>query len=54
MQAITLGLNYTYNANIRVRPELRWDWYGGSGPDLFDDMTKNSQFTAAVDAIVQF
>ena len=54
VQAITLGLNYTYNANLRVRPELRWDWYGGSGPALFDDLTKNSQFTAAVDAIVQF
>ena len=54
VQAITAGLNYTYNANLRVRPELRWDWYGGSGPALFDDMTKNSQFTAAVDAILQF
>ena len=37
VQAITAGLNYTYNANIRIRPELRWDWYAGSGPELFDD-----------------
>ena len=54
VQAITAGVNYTYNANLRVRPEVRWDWYGGSGPKLFDDNTKNSQFTAAVDAILQF
>ena len=54
VQAITAGLNYTYNANLRVRPEVRWDWYGGSGPPLFDDLTKNSQFTAAVDVILQF
>jgi len=54
VQAITAGLNYTYNANLRVRPEVRWDWYQGSGPALFDDMTKNSQFTVAVDAILQF
>ena len=31
VQAITAGLNYTYNANFRVRPELRWDWTGGKG-----------------------
>jgi hypothetical protein len=54
VQAITAGVNYTYNANLRVRPEVRWDWYQGSGPALFDDMTKNSQFTVAVDAILQF
>jgi hypothetical protein len=54
VQAITAGLNYTYNANLRIRPEIRWDWYGGSGPKLFDDNTKNSQFTASVDAILQF
>ena len=54
VQAITAGLNYTYNANLRVRPEVRWDWYGGSGTPLFDDNTKNSQFTVAVDAILQF
>jgi hypothetical protein len=54
VQAITLGVNYTYNANFRLRPEVRWDWYSGSQPDLFDDMTKNSQFTVAVDGILQF
>ena len=54
VQAITLGLNWTPNPNFRLRPELRWDWYGGSGPRLFDDRTKNSQFTVACDGIIQF
>jgi hypothetical protein len=54
VQAISAGLNYTRSANLRLRPELRWDWYGGGGAPLFDDRTKNSQFTAAVDMIVLF
>ena len=29
VQAISLGLNWTPNPNFRLRPELRWDWYGG-------------------------
>ncbi len=34
---ITLGLNWTPHPNIRVRPEVRWDWFepdvpGGIGP----------------------
>jgi len=54
VQAITAGVNWTPNANFRLRPELRWDWFGGSGQPLFDDRTQNRQFTAAVDAIVLF
>ena len=54
VQAITAGLNYTPNPNIRVRPELRWDWFEGTGTPLFDDKTKNGQFTGAVDFVVIF
>jgi hypothetical protein len=54
VQAITAGVNWTPNPNFRLRPELRWDWYGGSGLPLFDDRTQNRQFTAAVDGIIQF
>ncbi len=54
VQAITAGLNWTPNPNFRLRPELRWDWFGGSGLPLFDDRTKNSQFTVACDGIIQF
>jgi hypothetical protein len=54
VQAITAGLNYTPNNNLRIRPELRWDWYQGQGQPLFNDRSANRQFTAAVDMIVQF
>jgi hypothetical protein len=54
VQAISAGLNYTYNANLRLRPEVRWDWYGGEGLPLFDDRTQNRQFTAALDMILLF
>ncbi len=54
VQAISLGVNYAPNANVRLRPEVRWDWFGGEGPPLFDDRTRNSQFTVAADLIVKF
>lgn len=54
VHAISLGLNYTPNANLRIRPEVRWDWYEGAGLPLFDDRTRNSQFTGAVDLVVLF
>lgn len=52
-QAISAGLNYSPNANIRVRPELRWDWFDGSSL-VYGDQTRNGQFSAAMDVIVQF
>ena len=30
--SITAGLNYTPNANIMIRPEIRYDWANGSTP----------------------
>ena len=52
-QAVSAGLNYSPNANLRVRPELRWDWFDGDSL-VFGDLTRNGQFSAAVDAIIQF
>ena len=53
VQAITAGLNWTPNPNFRLRPELRWDWFGGTGPQpLFNG--QNRQFTLACDGIIQF
>ena len=54
---LTLGLNYTPNRNLVVRPEVRWDWFDadagvGSGP--FGNGSDRNQFMAAVDAIVTF
>jgi hypothetical protein len=54
VQAISLGLNYTPSLNFRLRPEVRWDWFDGEGQPLFDDRTKNGQFTAAMDMILLF
>ncbi len=55
---LTVGLNWRPHPNFVLRPELRWDWYGGSrnlqGQLPFDDGLKASQFTAAVDMIVTF
>ncbi len=53
---LTLGLNYAPTDRIRLRPELRYDWYQGSpapgsGQLPFDDGTDNKQFTVALDAI---
>ena len=55
----TLGANWTPRQNLSVRPEIRWDWSDGTGggPGMglpFDSRTKDSQFTAAFDAIVTF
>jgi hypothetical protein len=51
---ISVGLNWTPNANIIVRPEIRWDWSDGTVVQPFDDLTKDSQMTAAFDAIWLF
>jgi len=47
------GLNWTPASNVIVRPELRWDWFEGSGLP-YDGLTKDEQFTGAVDAIFLF
>ena len=54
---LTLGLNYTPNRNLIVRPEIRWDWFdadAGVGPGPFGNGSDRHQFMAAVDAIITF
>lgn len=51
---IALGANWTPNSNLIVRPEFRWDWSDGTALAPYDDFTKDSQFIAAIDAIVLF
>jgi hypothetical protein len=57
-QALTLGANWRPHPNLVFRPEIRWDWYGGSrnvADQLpFDDGAEASQFTAAVDLLFTF
>lgn len=50
---ISLGLNWTPTPNLMIRPEVRWDKFVGTGLP-YADGTKNTQFTAALDAIVHF
>ena len=51
---ISAGLNWTPSSNLIVRPEIRWDWSDGTAGRPFDDQTKDSQMTAAFDAIMLF
>ena len=49
----TAGLNWKPTANLRVRPEVRWDWYQGTGTP-FDNGTEKSLVTFGCDFILQF
>ncbi len=59
---VTAGLNYKPNANLAIRPEVRWDWYDGlvnqnqavpvTSP--YDAGTRNNQFTYGIDLVYQF
>lgn len=54
---VTLGLNWEPRRNIRIRPEVRWDWYSATGTTVnqpFDGGDSSKQFLLGVDAIVQF
>lgn len=51
---VSLGVNWSPCSNVRVRPELRWDWFNGVGPLPYEDGTDDDQFLAAVDAIILF
>jgi hypothetical protein len=54
--SLTVGLNWKPFENVRVRPELRWDWTDFNlGPlSSFDDASDNNQFTASFDVILTF
>ena len=53
----TLGMTITplpnddIGRNLKIRPEIRYDW---STEDFFDGLTSDNQFTAAVDVIFNF
>lgn len=51
---ITLGANWSPAScdRLMVRPEVRWDWSGGTVGQPFD--SKDSMFTAGMDAILTF
>ena len=51
--AVTAGVNYTPNSNVIIRPEVRYDWFHGTG-NPFADGTADDQFFYGVDMIVLF
>ncbi|MEO2034267.1 MAG: outer membrane beta-barrel protein [Planctomycetaceae bacterium] len=57
--AATVGLNWQPCPTVRIRPELRYDWFNGQGRP-FDNRdggmtgTATSQFTAGLDVILVF
>jgi len=54
---LTLGANYVPEDNVRLRPELRWDWFAadpGTTASPFGDGRERSQFMAAVDLLIEY
>ncbi|WP_231615358.1 porin [Novipirellula artificiosorum] len=56
---LTYGLTYIPHPNLRIRPEVRWDYFDLGGPLgpkglPFDSGDKDDQFTFAVDAVLTF
>jgi hypothetical protein len=51
---VAFGANWTPHANLNVRPEVRFDWSDGTLAQPYDDLTKDSQLIAALDAILLF
>jgi hypothetical protein len=51
--AFTAGVNYTPLGWLKIRPEIRYDWFNGDG-DPYDGGTSDDQLTIAVDMVVTF
>jgi putative OmpL-like beta-barrel porin-2 len=53
MYSLSLGANWTPWCNVTLRPEVRWDWFEGTGSP-FNDGTDTQQFLVGMDAIWRF
>jgi hypothetical protein len=54
---ITAGLNWHPNANLTIRPELRYDWYNArvtGGPLPYDAGDRDNQFLFGCDLILTY
>lgn len=54
---VTAGLNWHPNANVTVRPEIRWDWYDSAvaaGPLPYDAGGRDDQFLFGCDLVVTY
>ncbi|MDD2760884.1 MAG: porin [Methylomonas sp.] len=53
--AVTGGVNYTPVSWLKLRPEVRYDWFDANGAaHPFDDGTENDQIAVSMDMIVTF
>lgn len=57
--AVTLGLNWAPNSWVKIRPEVRYDWFDGKTNaagtnDVFDAGRDENQLTIATDVILTF
>lgn len=53
--AVTAGLNYSPLSWLKLRPEVRYDWFDANGAtQAFDGGTENDQIAVAMDMIVAF
>ncbi|MCH9697677.1 MAG: porin [Gammaproteobacteria bacterium] len=50
---VTGGFNYAITGWLKIRPEVRYDWFDGQG-DPFDGSSSDDQVTVAADLIVTF
>ncbi len=50
---VTAGVNYAITGWLKIRPEVRYDWFDGQG-DPFDGSSSDDQVTVAADVIVTF
>lgn len=51
--AVSAGVNWSPLSWLKVRPEVRYDWFDGEG-DPYGDGTESGQFTVASDVILTF
>lgn len=55
---VTLGATYKPYQNLRIRPEIRYDWFNGNstppGLDPYNDLADDNQFTLGFDVIWEF
>jgi hypothetical protein len=54
-----VGLNYKPNGNLNIRPEIRYDWFSATNPNVgsqnpFNDNQSTTQLLYGIDLIYQF
>ena len=52
--SLTGGLNYAPTENLRIRPEIRWDFTSDTLRRAFNDGQKNNQLLLGFDVVWQF